>query len=300
MLQLWGSLSFDQGQWLWLCPHSRCAKSKCQWCPSAVLSVWTQQGSPWSHQMLWDQITVLQSWTVLNLHPFLTPKAVTCPFNINFRSDEYEVTAGSALDSEAKSGQAANRGFQLIYFMDGNNCNPSNTANTIGWVVILIFQSWIYTDTECLAKLKTFVFLCSNVFQMSHSCICCNSLACEFMKIYAFVWFPIRPIHVLPFVIAFYYVHIGSWQMFGSPSPVPKLSLRLLLLCGACFYLCLMGISGFLALHVSVLNWGDSKSSIPRKGLNMGLQKKLTIPDHEIRSLLSIKNWNLDGWGYFF
>ncbi len=149
-------------------------------------------------------------------------------------------------------------------------------------------------------KVEDFCFLCSNVFQMSHSCICCNSLACEFMKIYAFVWFPIRPIYVLPFVIAFYYVHIGSWQMFGSPSPVPKLSLRLLLLCGACFYLCLMGISGFLALHVSVLNWGDSKSSIPRKGLNMGLQKKLTIPDHEIRSLLSIKNWNLDGWGYFF
>ncbi len=61
----------------------------------------------------------------------MTPKAVTCPFNINFRSDEYEVTAGAALDSEAKSGQAANRGFQLVYFMDGNNCDPAMTVNTI-------------------------------------------------------------------------------------------------------------------------------------------------------------------------
>ncbi len=68
---------------------------------------------------------------MFKLHLFLTPKAVTCPFNINFRSDEYEVTAGAALDSEAKSGQAANRGFQLVYFMDGNNCDPAMTVNTI-------------------------------------------------------------------------------------------------------------------------------------------------------------------------
>ena len=111
-------------------------------------------------------------------------------------------------------------------------------------------------------KVEDFCFLCSNVFQMSHSCICCNSLECEFMKIYAFVWFPIRPIY-LPFVIAFYYVPIGRWQMFGSP--VPKLSLRLLLLCVGLFSICVWWeYLGFL--HFMYLFWtGETQKAVFRE-----------------------------------
>ena len=41
------------------------------------------------------------------------------------------MTSPTAINSEARVGQAGNRGFELIYFMDGNNCSPVNTVNTI-------------------------------------------------------------------------------------------------------------------------------------------------------------------------
>ncbi len=44
-----------------------------------------------------------------------------------FRSDPFEVTQAAGA-SEAANGQPANRGFELVYIMDGAGCNPA--ANT--------------------------------------------------------------------------------------------------------------------------------------------------------------------------
>ncbi len=125
------------------------------------------------------------------------PTAVTCPYNINFRSDEYEVTAGTALESEAKAGTAANRGFQLIYFMDGNNCNPSATANTIGWVITqetqknarqsrktyIVFNIYcapIYFKVSLSCLIAPVLLACENILQLKETLLFCKAVACKF------------------------------------------------------------------------------------------------------------------------
>ncbi len=120
---LWLCCWHQQG--LWLCHHSVGGQKHCKGKPKELCTVRKQQKG--SYHMLWVQSKYKMSQPSrlclqISLFNIFSSSAVRTPFELQFRTDKYEVFP----EIMTAMGPMRNKGFQLMYTMDAIACNPAS------------------------------------------------------------------------------------------------------------------------------------------------------------------------------